>query len=52
MCLCGMCMWKLISDFHITSKLFLGVRDLVSGFLEFQLQSKINKVTIIHIFYF
>ena len=25
---------------------------IVSGFLEFQLQSKINKVTIIHIFYF
>ena len=22
MCLCGMCVWKLISDFHITSKLF------------------------------
>ena len=25
---------------------------IVSGFLEFQLQSKINKVTIIHFFYF
>ena len=24
-CLCGMCMWKLISDFYITSKLFLSV---------------------------
>ena len=21
-CLCGMCMWKLISDFYITSKRF------------------------------
>ena len=37
MYLCDMCMWKLISDFHITSKLFLSVYDLVSDFLEFQL---------------
>ena len=41
---------KLISDFNITSKLFLNVQDLVSGFLELLL--KISKVTIIYVFYF
>ena len=52
MCVCVcMYMWKLINDFHITSKLFLSVSDLVSGFLEFQLQLEINKVTIIYVFY-
>ena len=45
-------MRKLISDFHITSNLFLNVLDLVSGFLEFQLQLKISKVTIIYVSYF
>ena len=43
---------KLISDFNITSNLFLNVQDLVSGSLELQLQSKISKVTIIYVFYF
>ena len=43
---------KLISDFNITSKLFWNVQDLVSGFLELQLQSKISKVIIIYVFYF
>ena len=43
---------KLISDFNITSNLFLNVQDLVSGFLELQLQLKISKVTIIYVFYF
>ena len=43
---------KLISDFNITSKLFWNVQDLVSGFLELQLQSKISKVTMIYVFYF
>ena len=42
----------LISNFNITSNLFLNVQDLVSGFLELQLQLKINKVTIIYVFYF
>ena len=37
---------KRISDFHVTSNL-LSVQDLVSGFLELQLQLKISKVTII-----
>ena len=45
-------LWKLISDFNITSNLFLNVQDLVSGFLELQLQLKISKVTIIYVFYF
>ena len=45
-------MRKLISDFHITSNLFLNVLDLVSGFLEFQLQLRISKVTIIYVSYF
>ena len=40
---------KLINDFHITSNLFLSVYDLVSGFLKFELQLKISKVTINHI---
>ena len=42
----------LISNFNITSNLFLIVQDLVSGFLELQLQLKLNKVTIIYVFYF
>ena len=42
---------KLMSDFHITSNLVLGVKDLVSGFPELQLQLKISKVTIIHALY-
>ena len=37
---------KLISDFNITSNLFLNVQDLVSDFLELKLQLKISKVTI------
>ena len=40
-----------MSDFNITSNLFLSLLDLVSGFLEFQLQLKISKVIIIHLFY-
>ena len=43
---------KLISDFNFTSNLFLNVQDLVSGFLELQLQSKISKASIIYVFYF
>ena len=30
---------KLMTDFDITSKPFLSVKDLVSGFLEFQLHN-------------
>ena len=41
---------KLISDFLITSNLFLSVQDLVSGFQEFQFELKISKVTIVYIF--
>ena len=41
---------KLISDFNFTSNLFLNVQNLVSGFLELQLQSKISKVSIIYVF--
>ena len=36
---------KLTSDFHITSNLFLSFQDLVFGFLEFQFQLKISKVS-------
>ena len=43
---------KLISDFDITSNLFLNVQDLVSGFLELQLQPKTRKVPIIYVFLF
>ena len=42
---------KLISDFHITSNLFFECLGCSSGFLELQLQLKICKVTIIHVFY-
>ena len=41
-------LWKLMSVFHITSNLFLSDSDLISGFLELQLQLAIRKVTIIH----
>ena len=56
-CLCikidfNMNLRKLMSDFHIISNLFLSVYDLVSGFLELQLQLNITKVTIVHIFLF
>ena len=43
---------KLVSDFNITSNLFLNIQDLVSGFLELQLQLKISKATITYVLYF
>ena len=43
--------YRLKYAFEETNKC-LNVQDLVSGFLELQLQSKISKVPIIYVFYF
>ena len=43
---------KLMSDFNITSIVYLELLGYSSGFVNFQLQLKMRKVTIIHTFYF